>query len=207
MHGTSLPVALHAMEFQRHLHHRFMGPHVDYVGLALAAAVSWVGITGPGEAALIAAGIAAARGHVDIVGMILVAWAGAMAGGTAGWLIGLKGGRSLMSRPGPLHETRLRLLRHGDEVYRRRGWWLAVYLAPCWMAGVSGMGGRRFLAANAVASLIWALAIGLGAYVAGPSIADALGDVGTVGLVVLATVVVLSAVVRGRRRKRRRRRP
>lgn len=52
MHGTSLPGALHAMELQRHLHHRFTGRHVDYAGLALAAAISWVGITGPGEAAL-----------------------------------------------------------------------------------------------------------------------------------------------------------
>lgn len=110
-----------------------------------------------------------------------------------------------MTRQGPLYETRLRLLRHGDEVYRRRSWCLAIYLAPCWMAGVSGMGVRRFLSANAVASLVWSLTIGLGSYVAGPSIADALGDVGTVGLVVLAALVVLSAFVRGRRRRRRRR--
>jgi membrane protein DedA with SNARE-associated domain len=207
MHGTTLPVALHAMHLERHLHHRFVGPHVDYVGLALAAAVSWVGIAGPGEAALIAAGIAAAHGRVDIVGMIVVAWAGAMAGGAAGWLIGCKGGRSLMTRPGPLYATRLRLLRHGDAVYGRRGWWLAVYLAPSWMAGVSGMRVRRFLAANAVASLIWAVAIGLGSYLVGPSIADAIGDVGTAGLIALGGFLVLSALIRGRRLQRRRRRP
>jgi membrane-associated protein len=194
----SLAVVVHAVQLGRHLH-RFAGPHVDYVGVGLAAFVSWVGITGPGEAALIAAGIAGARGHVDIVGMILVAWIGAMSGGTAGWLIGLKGGRALLTRPGPLYRGRLRLLRHGDRIYGGRGW-LAVYLAPSWMAGVSGMRARRFLPANAVASLVWALTIGLGAYVAGPSITDAIGDIGTVGLIALVAFVVLSAFLRRRRR-------
>jgi membrane protein DedA with SNARE-associated domain len=195
MHGASLPVALHAVNVGRHLHHRFAGPHVDYVGLAVAACVSWVGITGPGEAALIAAGIAAAHGHIDVAGMIFAAWAGATIGGTAGWLIGLKGGRALITKPGPLYRLRLRLLRHGDAVYERRGW-IAVYLAPSWMAGISGMPARRFLPANAVAGLAWALAIGLGAYVAGPSIAEAVADVGVVGLAALVVLIALSAAAR-----------
>jgi hypothetical protein len=60
VHESMLPVAVHAA---RHLHHYFTRPHIDYLGLALAAAVSWVGVTGPGEAALIAAGIAATHGR------------------------------------------------------------------------------------------------------------------------------------------------
>jgi membrane protein DedA with SNARE-associated domain len=174
--------------------------------VGLAAAVSWLGITGPGEAALIAAGIAAAHGRVDIVSMIVVAWAGAMAGGAAGWLIGLTGGRALMTRPGPLHKARLRLVRHGDEVYRRRRGWLAVYLAPSWMAGVSGMSLPRFVLADAVASLLWATTIGLGAYLAGPSIAEAVGDLGTIALVVLISLLGAGALIRRRRLRRRRRR-
>jgi membrane protein DedA with SNARE-associated domain len=200
MHGASLPVALHVGNVGRHLHHRFAGPHVDYVALILAAGVSWVGLPGPGEAALIAAGIAAAHGHIDVVGVILAAGAGAMVGGTVGWLIGLKGGRALIAKPGPLYRLRLRMLHHGDAVYARRGW-LAVYLAPSWMAGVSGMPARRFLPANAVAALAWALGIGLGAYLAGPSIAEAIADLGAAGLAALVVLVVLSAA--GRRLLRR----
>ncbi|HTN25049.1 MAG TPA: hypothetical protein VL120_13740 [Solirubrobacteraceae bacterium] len=195
-------VAPFAVEIAPRLHHQLAGARIDLVALALAAAVSWVGLTGPGEAALIAASLAAAHGRVDIVGAILVAWLGAMAGGTAGWLIGLKGGRALMARPGPLHALRLRLLRHGDDVYARRGW-LAVYLAPSWMAGVSAMRARRFLPANAVASLLWALAIGLGTYVVGPPIAEAFGDIGLAGLAVAAVVLVASALVARRRRRLR----
>jgi membrane protein DedA with SNARE-associated domain len=200
MHGLTLALALHAEHLGPHLHHRFTGPHADYVGLLVAAAVSWVGITGPGEAALIAAAISAAHGHVDIVGLLVVAWIGAMSGGSIGWLIGVKGGRALISKPGPLHRTRIQLLRHGDRVYERRGW-LAVYLAPSWMAGVSGMRARHFLPANAVASLIWTLTIGLGSYIAGPSIAEAMGDVGLAGLIALIALGAASAVVARRRQR------
>jgi membrane protein DedA with SNARE-associated domain len=188
----------------RHLHQRFAGPHADYVGMLLAAAVSWAGVTGPGEAALIAAGLAAAHGQFDIVGMLAVAWLGAMGGGTVGWAIGVKGGRALITKPGPLHKTRLRFLRHGDRVYERRGW-LAVYLAPSWMAGVSGMPARRFVPANAVASLIWTLTIGLGSYLAGPAVADAIGDIGIAGLVALIVFGLISAYVSRHRLGERRR--
>jgi membrane protein DedA with SNARE-associated domain len=187
----------------RQLHHHFAGPHADYVGLLLAAAVSWVGVTGPGEAALVAAGLVAAHGHIDLVGMLAVAWIGAMSGGTVGWLIGVKGGRALITKPGPLYGTRLRLVRHGDRVYERRGW-LAVYLAPSWMAGVSGMPARRFLPANAVASLLWTLTIGVGTYLAGPAVADAIGDIGVAGLVALIAFAVISAYVSRRRLRHRR---
>jgi membrane protein DedA with SNARE-associated domain len=183
-----------------HLHH-FHGPRVDYAGVALAAAASWIGVSGPGEAALIVAGIAAAHHRIDIAGVISVAWAGAMSGGMAGWLIGHKAGRPLMTASGPLRRLRLRLLAHGDDVYARRGL-LAVYFAPSWMAGISGMRAWRFAAANALSALVWSLLVGLGSYFAGPSIAEVVSDVGIIGVVVLAAVVVLT--VMGRRRRRRR---
>ena len=180
-----------------HLHHRFHGPHVDYIGVGLAAAVSWIGITGVGEAALIAAGIAAGRGKVDISSILFVAWVGAMAGGVAGWLVGLKGGRALMERPGPLYRLRLRLLRRGDELYERRGI-LAVYLTPTLMAGISGMRARPFIVANGIAAVSWVLLVGLGAYFAGPSVAEWLGDLSTVVLVLLLAAAALSLVARWR---------
>lgn len=204
MHGSSFPVAIHVLHLGIHLRHGVTRAHADLAGLALAAAISWVGITGPGEAALVTAGILAARGRVGVVEMLLFAWAGAVAGGTAGWVIGLKGGRALMTRSGPLHRLRLRLLRHGDAIYARRGWMVAVYLTPSWMAGVSGMRARRFLPANALASLVWALTIGLGAYLVGPPVADVAGDIGTIGLVALLAVAVLAALVGTRRARRRR---
>lgn len=184
------------------VHHHFHGPHLDYVGVAAAAFVSWIGLTGPGEAALIAAGVGAARGRVDLEGMLFVAWAGGTVGGTAGWLLGLKGGRALLTREGPLRRSRRRILRSGDRFYERWGA-LAVYFAPSWMAGINGMRARRFIPINAAACAIWALLFGLGAYVAGPSVTDVLGDLGTFGLIALA-ILALSLVIASRLRKRRR---
>ena len=40
------------------------------------------------EPVLIAAGVLAARGRLDIASVLLVAWRGATAGGIIGWLIG-----------------------------------------------------------------------------------------------------------------------
>src|SRR4051794_41859293 len=78
-----------------HVHH-IHRPSVDFDVVALAAAATWLGVAGVGEAVLIGAGIAASRGHPDIASVILFAWGGATAGGVAGWLIGRHGGR----RPG-----------------------------------------------------------------------------------------------------------
>jgi membrane protein DedA with SNARE-associated domain len=180
-----------------HLHHRFHGPHVDYVGVGLAATVTWVGITGVGEAALIAAGIAAAHGKVDISSVLVVAWAGAMAGGLAGWLIGIRGGRALMTRPGPLERLRLRLLKRGDELYERRGI-LAVYATPSFMAGISGMRAGRFLVANAIAAVAWVALVGLGAYFAGPSVSHWLGNLSMLALILIAVAAALSLAARRR---------
>jgi membrane-associated protein len=191
---------MHLLLLGVHLHHRFHGPHVDYVGVGLAAAVSWIGVAGVGEAALIAAGIAAAHGKVDIASIVFVAWLGANAGGIAGWAIGLKGGRALMERPGPLYRLRLRLLRQGDAIYEKRGWF-AVFVAPSWMAGISDMRAARFLPANAASALVWALGIGLGAYFVGPSVAELVDAIGLVGVIVLVLLVVGSLV--GRRMFRR----
>jgi membrane protein DedA with SNARE-associated domain len=186
-----------------HLHHRFHGPHVDYVGVGVAAAASWIGVAGVGEAALIAAGIAAGRGKVDISSMLLVAWVGAMVGGGVGWVVGWKGGRALMTRQGPLYRLRLRLLRRGDEIYEKRGL-LAVYVAPTWMAGISGMRFAKFIVANAISALAWVLLVGLGAYFAGPSVAEWLGDLGTLTLIAIAVVAVLSLAARWRWKRTRR---
>ncbi|MCW2967415.1 MAG: DedA family protein [Solirubrobacteraceae bacterium] len=184
------------------VHHHFHGPHLDYVGVALAAFLSWFGISGPGEAALIAAGIEAARGKVDLEGMIAVAWAGATVGGTVGWLLGLKGGRAVLTAGGPLRRTRRRMLRSGDRFYAKYGA-LAVYFAPSWMAGINGMRASRFIPINAVACAIWALLVGLGAYFAGPSITDVLGDLGVYGLIALGVLALALALASWLRRRRR----
>jgi len=186
-----------------HPHHAFHGSPIGYAGLAAAAAASWIGVPGPGEPVLIAAGLLAARHKLDIASVVLVAFAAAAAGGTVGWFIGMKAGRALLSAPGPLHRLRLRALDRGDEVFKRYVA-VAVIVAPTWIAGIHRVRPAVYLPLNALGAVVWAVGIGLGAYFAGPPIEDAVSDLGwviTVGLVLL----VLAAVWLELRRRLRRR--
>lgn len=197
----TLPVSTLAAVAAIHAHGR--GPGVDYLGVFLAAAASWATLPGLGEAALIAAGISAAHHHLDLASVVAVAWAGASAGGTAGWLVGLKGGRGLLTAPGPLRPLRLAVIARGDRFYERYGP-VAVLFTPSWIAGVHDMRWSRFLPANAVSALTWALSIGLGAYLIGPSITDIAADAGLAGglLVVLLLALALGLVAWRRLHKR-----
>ncbi|HEY4897076.1 MAG TPA: hypothetical protein VII01_13400 [Solirubrobacteraceae bacterium] len=186
------------------LHHRVRGPGVDYVGVFLAAGASWAGLPGIGETLLIAAGISASRGHLDLASVVTVAWAGAGAGGTLGWLVGLKGGRELVTAKGPLLSLRLALVAKGDRFYERYGP-VAVLFTPSWMAGIHDMRPARFLLTNAAAAAVWALTFGVGAYLIGPSITEAATDFGIVGGAVAVGLAVTGVVVVLVRRRRRRR--
>jgi membrane protein DedA with SNARE-associated domain len=184
------------------MHPHTRGSGVDYVGVFLASAVSWVAVPGPGEAALIAAAISAAHGHLDLAGVLAVAWAGASLGGTTGWLIGLKAGRELLTAPGPLHHLRLALIARGDRFYERYGP-VAVLVTPSWVAGIHDMRWSRFLPANGISALTWALGVGLGAYVVGPSVTDVVADAGLAGGILLGVLFVLAVVLVLRRRHHR----
>jgi membrane-associated protein len=185
------------------VHPRLHGPEGDYIGLALAAAASWVGVPGSGEAALVAAGILAARGRLDLPSVIAVAWAAATAGGVVGWLAGRRVGGALIGAPGPLRRWRRHALARGERFYRRYGP-VAVLLTPSWMAGIMRMQPGPYLAANAVSALVWALLLGLGSYEIGPTILDLASDLGLAGLIGLAVLAVAAALAARRRRRRRR---
>jgi membrane protein DedA with SNARE-associated domain len=183
--------------------HHFHGPPIDYAGLAAAAAASWIGVPGPGEPILIAAGVFAAKHKLDIGSVLFVAWIGATAGGVGGWLIGMKAGRRIVTAQGPLLGMRLRALDRGEEIFRRYAL-VAILLAPTWVAGIHHVRPQLFLPLNALASAIWAGGIGLGAYFIGPAVLDFVDDLGLVTALVLAALIlaaVCSEVLRRRRRR------
>jgi membrane protein DedA with SNARE-associated domain len=185
-----------------HIHPR--GPGIDYVGVLLASAGSWAGLPGPGEAALVASGIAAGHHHLDITSLIVVAWIGATAGGMVGWVVGMRAGRGVLTAPGPLLRLRLRVIASGERFYDRWGL-VAVLFTPSWVAGIHNMRISRYGPVNLVSALIWALAWGLLAYFIGPSITDVISDAGTARWFVLAGAVVVVAAIAVIRHSRRHR--
>lgn len=185
-----------------HLRHKFHGPPIDYTALAAGAAASWVGVPGPGEPLLIAAGVFASKGRLDITSVLLVAWAAAAAGGLAGWLIGMRAGRTVLTTRGPLHKMRMTALARGDEVF---GKWpvTAILLTPSWIAGIHHVRPALYVPVNILSAGVWAVGIGLGAYFAGPTIIDFVDDLGLATAIGLGVLVALGVLLEVRRRRRK----
>jgi membrane-associated protein len=185
-----------------HLHH-FKGPAIDYVGLALAAFASWVGLPGPGETVLIATAVAASKHNLGIVSVLFVAWVAAMAGGIAGWLVGRRAGRGLLTRPGPLLAVRQRAVERGDRIFERYTA-IAILLTPPWIAGIHGVRTGAYLFWNTLEAALWAGGIGMAAYLVGPSVVDAADDVGLVTTLALVALIVFAVGGELFRRRRKR---
>lgn len=184
-----LHLHLHHSFFHHLFHHRFHGPPFDYIGLAFGSVASSAGFPGPGEALLIAGAIIAAAGKLDIASVIAIAFAGAVVGGIVGWLIGLKAGRTVLTAPGPLYRARRRALQRGDRIFHRKVA-IAVILTPAWVSGIHHVRSRVYQPLNVLGAAMWAVGVGLGAYYVGPSVADFLGDLGLVTLIILGLVVI-----------------
>ena len=184
-----------------HLRAHFHGPALNYVGIALGSGASWLGLPGPGETLLVAAGIAGSRHHVPVGGAIFIGWSGAIAGSLLGWAIGRKVGRPLLDAPGPLRAARRRMLASGERMYATHPL-LAVIFAPPMLAGINRMSARRFLLCTAPAAAAWAIGLTLGAEAVGPTVLEWVADAGTLGLVTLGLVVLWELGRRGLRRRR-----
>src|ERR1700726_3855331 len=77
------------------------------------------GVPVPGETALITAAVLASQGKLKIELVIGLAAAAAIVGDNIGYLIGRKGGRWLLQRPGFMHSQRLRVLELGEPFFQR----------------------------------------------------------------------------------------
>lgn len=195
---------LHVHAFGLHIHHHVKGPAIGYLGVALGAFASWVGVPGPGEPLLIAAGVLAAKNKLDIASVITVAWAAATAGGIAGWLLGVKAGRKVLITRGPFHAARQRALARGEQVFDRYPV-IAILVTPSWIAGIHGVRPVIYQAVNALSAVAWAVGIGLAAYYVGPAVIDVANDLGwitPVGVGTLIAIIVSAEIVRRRHRAR-----
>ena len=68
---------------------------------------------------MLAAGILAQQGHLNIEFVIAVAAGAAVAGDNLGYLLGRKGGRSLLLRAGPLERQRRAFVGRGERFFGR----------------------------------------------------------------------------------------
>ena len=165
----------------------------------------------PGETALIAASVLASQETLQIELVIAVAAAAAIVGDNIGYLIGRKGGRWLLERPGPFHYQRLQVLATGQPFFERHGpkavffgrFVLGLRVWASWLAGATHMRWRSFLLWNALGGITWAVVVGTIAYLLGSSASGALEAFGLWGLI--AVIVAIGGFVVWHRRAARHR--
>jgi membrane protein DedA with SNARE-associated domain len=180
-----------------------------YVLFLLVAAES-AGLPLPGETALVAAGVLAARGHLDIAAVIAVAAAGAIIGDNAGYWIGRTGGRRLLTRWSWLERHASRVLPWSERFFEKHGpktlfigrFVAVLRVTAAWLAGISKMPWWKFLLWNAAGGICWAITIGLVAFYAGNAAATAISRYGLYGA--LAVIVLAVGIWFGFRFWRRR---
>lgn len=174
-----------------------------YTALFALAAISWIGVPGTGESALIAAGVVASRHDVLLAPVLLCALAGGIVGGQVGYAIGRRAGRPLLAADGPLVGARRRALDHGEALFARHGR-LAALLAPTWVSGATRLPARTFAIWNAVAAATWATVVGVGAFLLGPRIQDALNAFDDDSAIIVAGAIAAAGAVWLWRHARRR---
>jgi membrane protein DedA with SNARE-associated domain len=164
------------------------------------------GVPIPGETALIAAAVLASRGKLQIELVILIAIAGAIVGDNIGYLIGRKGGRWLLERPGMFRRQRLEVLRVGEPFFADHGpkavffgrFLLGLRVWASWLAGATRMRWRSFVLWNALGAIAWASGVGLIAYFLGHSASNAIEAFGIYGLIAVLVAIVGGLVLRRR---------
>ncbi|MCW3031671.1 MAG: DedA family protein [Solirubrobacterales bacterium] len=183
---------------------------LGYPALGGLVAAESMGIPVPGETALIAAGIMAHDGNLQIPLVIAIAAVAAIAGDNAGYLIGRKGGRALLEKPGPLLKHRNAVLTHGEPFFERHGpkavflgrWVAGLRIAAAWLAGINRMHWLTFFFWNALGGVAWATSVGLAAYYLGHTAETIIKSAGLVGIGALAVALVAFFLWRRRRAAR-----
>jgi membrane protein DedA with SNARE-associated domain len=177
---------------------------IGYPLLFAFVAAESAGALVPGETALIVAGALAGDGKLSLPIVIVVAAAAAIVGDNIGYVLGRRGLRRLLDRPGRWSAARRRLILRGEDFFVRHGsaavffgrWLPGLRVAASWLAGESRMRWRRFLFWNALGGIAWAATIGSLAYALGRSASGSLGAIGFVGLAIAVLVFVIARIRR-----------
>ncbi len=169
-------------------------------GILLA---EYAGLPLPGESFLLGAVVLAGAGHLSLPLVVLLAIAGAILGGCLGYVIGRRGGRLLLLRPGPFVARRHRMLHGAERFFARYGApavflsrWVpcARYLTPL-TAGAAQMSWHRFLFFNVTGGIIWVASLAAVATHFGPAGAAAISAFGLVVAIGSAVVAWIRAMI------------
>ena len=176
--------------------------HYGLLVLFLLIAAESAGLPLPGETALIAAGVLASQGDLNIAAVIAVAAVAAIVGDNVGYWLGRVGGRKLLTRWGWLQRHASRVLPWSERFFARHGgktiflarFFAVLRVTAAFIAGVSRMHWWQFFLWNAAGGICWALGVGLVAYYAGHAAADAINRYGLIAGAAIVGLLVAGIV-------------
>lgn len=178
--------------------------HYGYWAVGAVVFVEDFGVPAPGETILLAAGVYAGTGRLNVVAVAVIAFVAAVAGDNLGYLIGRVGGRAFVHRwgkyvfltPKRFEAAEAFFTRHGGKIVTVARFVEGLRQANGVIAGTTGMHWRRFLAFNALGAALW---VGLWttlAYLAGNHITAIYDEIRRYQLyVVIALAALLAAFV------------
>jgi membrane protein DedA with SNARE-associated domain len=172
-----------------------------YLAVGVIIALESMGLPLPGEGVLVLAALYAARHGHSIAGVVASAATGAVLGDNVGYWIGREFGYRLLLRYGGrigLSPSKIKLgqylfLRYGGKVVFFGRFVAILRMLAAVLAGVNRMDWRRFLLANAAGSIVWASAVGFGAYAFGRAVLDVTGPL-SIALVVISLAIIVGAL-------------
>ena len=165
--------------------------------------LEYAGLPLPGETVLLGAVVLAGAGHLALPLVVVIAVMAAIFGDCLGYVIGRRGGRLLLLRPGPFVARRHRML-HGAERFFGRYGEAAVFLSrwvPCaryltpLTAGAAKMPWHRFLVFNVVGGIVWVATLAAVAAHFGPAGAATVSGLGLVVALASAVIAWIRALI------------
>jgi membrane protein DedA with SNARE-associated domain len=176
-----------------------------YIGLFVVSVIEGTALPFPGRVVLITAGTLAASGALDLVAVIVVSAAGALAGDHVWYVAGRLRGEGILELYCRALPARRRCVERAREYLGRFG--AASFLVGRFVAGVrilvapvaasAGIGYVRFLVFDGIGALAWAatfVLLGYGVGTQWPTVLERFGIVGSVAVSVALTVAGLVIV-------------
>lgn len=125
---------------------------------------AFVGLVAPGETVVMAGGVVAGQGEIQLLPLIGLVWFCAVLGDTTSFYVGRRLGRRFLERHGPRFKITEERLQQVEDYFQRHGGktiligrfiGLVRALAP-FIAGSSGLPYRRFIPYSIVGTGLWA---------------------------------------------------
>lgn len=168
-----------------------------YFAIAFLVTIEGFGVPLPGETAVVVAAAFAARGSLNIVGVVLSTTLGTVLGGSGGYWVGRVGGRSLLVKYGHLLRLDAARLAKTEAYFERHGIktvFFARFVAllrifGSLMAGVAHMPFPTFTAVNFAGGLLWAAAFSAVGFLFGKNLSKLDQYLGRIGIALSVLVV------------------